>query len=53
MITSAFLFGLGATAVIVEETLRFARAHEARHEIVRHDRTRRQTLRDRACTFGL
>jgi hypothetical protein len=34
-ITSVLLWSIGAVVVIVEESLRFARTHEARHEIVR------------------
>jgi hypothetical protein len=41
VITSALLFGLGAAVVIAEEAVRSARAHEARHEIVRRYRTGR------------
>ena len=41
VITSMLLFGVGAVVVLVEEAFRYARAHEARHEIVRHYRTSR------------
>jgi len=36
VITSALLFGVGAVVMMVEESIRFVRTHEARHEIVRH-----------------
>ena len=35
VIASELLFGLGAAVINMEEAVRYARAHDARHEIVR------------------